>query len=303
MSDQLELSIIGVDGSKWDVSGPEAGAQGVEMLPKTKQLLSDTPAKTFWIKSGGGSQRYQGFNYQRRDPMFGFSVYGRTPGEWRDIDSRFRMALGNYNDQFTCNAVTQPDDQFRELNIRLLQQPDPWNSSWEGKDPHLYCESTVMIDGACETPHWVGPMEVDSWTLPSGTSGSHTFMEANPGDVPIFKRWVVNAPSAVILPDFSYGQEQDFQRPVGADAARTVPLPVLVSGEDSDVDTNDNNEYIVAANGAPVWMRTGGNFAFYPIAPHTPPTAVPFSVSGATTGFTVTLEMDRWYSRAWGVSL
>lgn len=308
MSDFLELSLTGVEGSQWDVSGPQAGAQGVWMLPQTSKLLSDTPAKTFWIKSGYG-QKYQGFQYQRRDPLFGFFIDpDASPQQWRDIDSRFRLALGHYNDQFVISATTQPDNQTRQLTIRLLQEPTSWEKgAWEGKDPHLYSASTIVVDGACETPHWVGEMETASWTITSGSSGAaNILLPGNPGDVAIFPRWFVNAPTSGTatwtIPDYSWGQEADFFRPAGADATRTVPLPGLLPGEDCDVNTNDDLEYIIAVNKSPVWMRNNGDFAFYPIAPQTPPTLVPISVTGATPPMTATVECDRWYTRAWGVS-
>lgn len=60
MSDQWALSITGADGSHWDIEGPDWGLQGVWLLPKPKQFY-ESPAQTFWIKSGGGLQKYQGY--------------------------------------------------------------------------------------------------------------------------------------------------------------------------------------------------------------------------------------------------
>lgn len=312
MSRYLELQLIGVDGSVWDVSGPRAGHQGVEMLPKTKRLLSDTPAKTFWIKSGSG-QKYQSFQYQRRDPLFGFATFGRTPDGWADIDSRFRAALGYYDDEFTIKATTQPDNTTRTLAIRLLDNPTSWESDWEGHEPFTRTTSTVMVDGACQIPHWTGEVETRSWTVLSGQisggNAASTIRVGNPGDVPIFPRWLGDAPPSGTatwrIADYSWGQEADFGRPPLADVTHIVPvLPNgVVPGEDWQIDTDDDNEYIVAANGSPLWTRTRGQFAFYPIAAKTPATDVPVSLTGAAVGMTITIEMDRYFTRAWGVSL
>jgi hypothetical protein len=58
-----------------------------------------------------------------------------------------------------------------------------------------------------------------------------------------------------------------------------------------------------AAGGIGPWMRSSGNTLIYPVAPHTAGHNVTVSVTGATAGVTATIEVDRWFSRPWGVSL
>lgn len=300
MMDTMVIWMTGVDGSRWDLSGPDAGIQGVELRPGPKRFI-DAPVKTFWLQ-GAINQVYQGLQYQRRDPLFSVTVFADNPLAWRDIDSRFRLALGDPNSQFTLHV--EVGASMRSLDLRLLQEPTAYEQgAWEGKDPALYAVSTLQIQAAAEQPFWYGPDLVTSWSLPSGTSGSTTLSMQNFGDVIVWPSWFVNAPASWMLPDFSWGQEAEYQRPAGADATRTVALPALLTGEDSDVQSDPDQEWIIAANGAPVWQRGAGAGMLYPIAPRTPATQVPVSVTGANAGASVTLTIPQRFSRPFGVSL
>lgn len=301
MTDQMIIWMIGVDGSRWDLSGPDAGLQGVELRPGPKRLI-DAPAKTFWVQ-GAARMHYQGKQFERRDPTFAVNIVGDNPSHWRDIDSRFRMALGMYDDEFAIYNQTGAD--IRRLDLRLLSEPVPWeNGPWEsGRDPHLYSASTLLINAAASQQFWYGPDLEFEWELESGTAGGTSFPVENLGDVVVWPRWFVTAPGAWILPDYSWGQELAYQRPLLADVIRKVPVPVLLPGEDCDVWVDPDEEPYVAANGAPVWARAGGNGMLYPIAPHTKSTSVPVTVTGANPGAAVTLTIPRRYSRPLGVTL
>lgn len=304
MSDFLSLAIVAPSGRRWDISGVGQGAQGVELMPKPKQFY-DSPAQTYWIKSGGALQKYQGFSFKRRDPLFGLVICGDDPEEEAEIHSQMRMDLGMYDDTFRLEGTTSYGT--RSLTMRLLEDPKAYETGdWEGKDPHLYEAGTLMVSAACEQPHWAGDPVPESWTLPSGTSGSTTtFLHpGNPGDVPVFPRWTLNAPAQWTIPDPSFGQELDLQRPAGADLARTYPVVALLAGEDVEIDTNGDKPFMIThAGGFGPWMRSGGRELIYPVKAHTPPFETTVSVTGAVAGVTATLECDRWYSRPFGVSL
>lgn len=305
MSDYLAIRLIGKSGRVWTISGPGAGCEGVELMPKPKQFY-DSPAVTYWISAGGGMQKYQGFSYKRRDPLFGLVIAGDDPEDELAIADEVRQDLGDPDDTFQLEAETQRWG-IRRLTMRLLEDPKAFESGdWEGKDPHLYEANTLMISAACEQPHWAGDPVTASWTLNSGTSGSTTTFQhpGNPGDVAVFPRWTLNAPAQWTLPDPSFGQEIDFQRPPGADTNRPYPVVALQAGEDVEIDTNTNNPFMItAAGGLGPWMRSQGRDMIYPVAPYTPPFPTSVSVTGAVTGVTATIEVDRWYSRPLGMSL
>lgn len=298
MSDYLEITLTGADGSHWDLSGPSAGEQGVMMRPKPNGLI-DAPVKTMWIKSAFG-QKYQDRKFQRRDVVFSVQIHGGgNSDEWHEIDSQFRMALGMYDDQCTITYITS--DGARSLRLRLLEEPKAYETAaYEDRDPHIFGDSTLVITAAAEQPFWFSEPITDSWVLSSGTSGSGTLTVSNPGDVPLWPKYTVTAPSTWVLSDRSWGQ--DLYGQAVEHAARTETLPALLVGEDSDLDSRPDEEPIIAANRAPVWTRWNGRGLLYPIPPHTPPTEVPVSVSGAVAGASVEVTLEPWFSRPWGVT-
>ncbi len=300
MSDDLVLWMTGVDGSRFDLSGPAAGIQGVELAPGPKRII-DAPAKTFWLQ-GAENMFYQGKQFLRRDPTFILNILADDPYTWRDTDSRIRMALGMYDRQFTLHA--EIGGTVRHLDMRLLNEPTAYEQGeWEGKFPGIYSASTLLVNAAAEQPFWYADDLEFSWSLASGTSGSTTFPAQNLGDVIVWPSWFVTAPGIWTIADYSWGQEAEYQRAAGADAARTLPLPTLVSGEDCDVTSDPDSEWIIAANGAPVAQRASGTGLMYPIAPLTQPTSIPVGVTGANPGAAVTLTIPRRFSRPFGVSL
>ncbi|WP_405490489.1 hypothetical protein [Nocardia sp. NBC_00511] len=274
-------------------------------MPKPKNFY-DSPAVTYWISSGGGLQKYQGFSYKRRDPLFGLVIAGDDPEEEIAIADQVRQDLGDPDDTFQLEAETTRWG-VRRLTMRLLEDPKSFETGdWEGKDPFNFQANTVMVSAACEQPHWAADPVTSAWTLSSGTSGSTSSFAhpGNPGDIAVFPRWTLNAPGQWTLPDLSFGQEIDFQRTPGADTNLMFPVVALLAGEDVEVDTNTDKPFILTvAGGLGPWMRSNGREMIYPVAPYTPPFSTTVSVTGATAGVAATIEVDRWYSRPFGMSL
>ena len=307
MKQYLNIWLEGVDGSIWHLSGAKAGDEGAFMLPKLQKFI-DAPAQTLWVKSGYRSH-YQGVKFERRDPVFKVHIYSNSndPDDWQNVESRFRMALGMYDQEFTIGMETV--DGARTLKMRLLDEPKAYQGEWEGKDPHLYAESSLDVSAAASQPFWVGQTIVQPILFPSG-SGTKYVTVSNPGDVAIWLRWRIPAPSKVTLPDWSWGQESayslidpdDVYTPAD-DSARVWSTPTLVAGEHLKVNSAPDRPLMIAANGANVPGRAHGTGLLYPVAPHTPPTQVPVVMTGGPTNATVYLENDQWYSRPWGVTI
>lgn len=311
MSDYLAIRLHGVDGSVWDIEGPDAGAQGVWILPKPKQFW-DTPAVTYWIKSGGALERYQGYSFKTRKPLFGLVAAADDPLEHRDIDSELRIALGMYDPTFEVEAIALPDGTSRRLRMRLWKDPEAFETlDFEGYDPALFGAGSMMVSAACEMPHWFGPPAVASWTNPTTVGAGQTNSDwilhpGNPGDVPVFARWYLNAPAKQWrIPDPSWGQKRPGAgEVVPEDAQRQYTVTELFAGEDVDLNSHPDEEFMrTVTGGLGPWMRSKGRTLIYPVKPHTPPTLMPISVTGAPAGVTATIEVDRWYSRPVGVSL
>jgi len=305
MSDHFALQLLGCDGSTWDIEGPDADAQGVFLLPRPQQFYH-SPAVTYWIKSGGAGEKYQGFSYAPRKPLFALVTHDTDPDVWRALWSDLTLAFGDPDDTFRLRAET--NDGVRFLRMRLRQHLAAFEAIEPivGMDPHLFGCGSVGVDAQCDQPHWYGTPGITSWSLPSGTSGNTTtFLHpGNPGPVPIWPRWTLTAPATWVLPDRSYGQEDDFGRYGDDDSANTWTSTPLVAGEDVLIDSNPDEEFMVTvAGGLGPLMRQGGDFLVYPVAPFTAPHNVTVAVSGATAGATATIECDRWFDTPFGRSL
>lgn len=303
----LKIYLIGQDGSRWNLTDATEGV----MLRPGPQMLMDAPAKTYWIESSTGSH-YQGMTFSRRDPVFSVQIADPSPRPnplvWADIDSRFRRALGMVGeDQFQLE-VHSPYG-VRRITLRQLTEPTAYASAdYEKKSPWLWCDSTLAIAGACENPFWESdPYEV-SWELESGTAGSDEILWENRGDVPVWWKGFATAPALWTVFDGSWGQKiyakatPPYTRAT-EDLNRTQALPALLAGEDTDIDSDPDEQTLVARNGAPVQARWNSNGILYPLRPYLEPTPVPISVTGANPGAAITFSIPRWFSRPWGVTL
>lgn len=304
MSDYWSLRLLGCDGSEWDIEGPDAGAQGAFILPKAQQFYH-SPAVTYWVQAGAG-QKYQGFAYAPRKPLFHICTTSDDPEDWRDIWSRLSMAFGDPDDVFRLESTTA--DGVRYLQMRLRQHLAAFEAieGLSGKDPHLFGCGSVGVDAQCEQPHWYSDPVQFSWSLPSGTSGATTTFQhpGNPGPVTIWPRWYLTAPGRWVIPDRSYGQEDKFGRHGYNDATNTYSVVALSSGEDLEIDSDPDEEFMVTiAGGLGPWMRSQGDVLTYPIPKFTPPHTVTVSVTSATAGATATIECDRYYDTPFGRSL
>lgn len=303
----LKLWLVGQDGSRWNLTDETEGV----MLRPGPSMLIDAPAKTYWIDSSTGSH-YQGMSFGRRDPVFSVQIKDPSPNPnpyvWADIDSRFRRALGMVgDDEFQLEAHTAYG--VRSITMRLLTEPTAYaTADYEKKSPWLTTDSTLAISAACEDPFWqADPLEL-TWELASGTSGSGTIPIENRGDVPVFWKAFATAPALWTVADFSWGQKiyakatPPYTRAFD-DADRTVALPALLTGEDTDINTDPDEQTLVAHNGAPVQARWNSNGLLYPLRAYLEPTPVPISVTGANPGAAITFTIPRAFSRPWGATL
>lgn len=303
MSRYLNLTLIGQDGVRWDLTEE---TEGVLLRPGPQQII-DAPAKTYWLESSTGAH-YQGVSFPRRDPSFSVQIHDPDPDVWADLDSRFRRSLGMVGeDQFQLEARTSYG--VRRLTMRLLAEPKAYaTAQYENKDPFLFCDSTLAITAACENPFWeADPVEL-SWELESGTSGETELLFENRGDVPVFWKGFMTAPGKWELSDKSWGQKIYAKTTypyhcADDDADRSVWSPLLVTGEDTDIDSDPDEPTLVARNGAPVQARWESNGILYPIRPYLEPTPVPIRVTDAYPGAAIMIWIPRAFSRPWGVSI
>jgi len=295
----MEVELTGVHGEQYFLEGPRV--EDVELRPGPKQLI-DAPVRTFWLQ-GAQRMHYQGFQFERRDPIFSLNICGSDPDHWRWLDSQVRLAFGFPDDQFRITVRT-PDSE-RWLDLRMLSTPTAWETAeWEkGKDPHLIRTSTLLINAAAEVPFWQSEDWVKEWEVDS-TNWSETFLIENPGDIEVWPKYFLPAPGQWQVSDKSFGQEWKHQRKKDIDLDRMAPpFPTLLPGEDLDVDSDPDEELMIAANEAPVWARYDGNDLMYPVPGLTPETEWTISGTGLHVGDGVKMTLPRRYSRPLGVSL
>lgn len=306
MSAQLKIELTGQDGSYWRLSGPGAGVQGAILAPNVQQFI-DAPVKTLWVPGPFG-ENYIGKRVQRREMVFSVQIGdgNMSPDTWSTIDSKWRWAF-DYDNESTITATTA--DGVRRLNVRLLEEPKPYND----KDPHLTADNPVVMTVASAFPYWV---EDDAEYVWSGVNdhGFTQFPVHNDGDVPVWLRWVLTAPGLWTVPDFSWGN--DMYSRGNADLGRMIPLPLLKPNEHISVDSDPRVQTIIAVNDSPVQQRWKGNDLLYPLMPGKTATIPltlkhaintgPLGLLSTVVGGAAKLTVPRWFSRPWsspGLSL
>lgn len=288
-----KIEIFGCHGEYFCISGPGMGEQGVILQPKLKGAI-DAPVKTLWVPGAFG-QSYVDFRWQRRDVVFTVEISGDGDADvWEAIDSKFRFAF-DYG-KLTEIRYTTAGGSVRSLYVQLLEEPKAYEASgWEGKDPHLYGESTTVYTVAAELPFYVGQTEIH---VESGATakGRFTFDVNVDCDIPVWPKWTLTDQAIWRLPDFSWGYEE-----YGTgieDMGRMIQLKYLPKGAGLVVDSDPRRQTFLAKNRINYQGLMNGQDLLYPIQGGTY-ASIPVEVSGATQGWACKLEIPKWYSRPW----
>lgn len=292
---RARIEIFGVNGEVFIISGPGAGGQGVELMPKLKGAV-DAPVKSLWLPSSYG-QTFVDFIWQRRDVVFTVNIFDDEgdPDVWEVIDSKWRFAF-DYSKETTIRYTK--NGNYRDLRVRLLEEPKAYESgSWEGKDPTLYACSTIVMTVAAELPFYVGPSDFYEWAE-DGSSGRTTIQLNVDNDVPVWPKWTLTDQARWTLPDFSWGND-DYGTGI-TDTGRTVTLPFLPSGAGCVADSDPRKQTLLAKNRMNLQGLWKGQDLYYPILGGTY-SEIPVSVTDAVDGFRLQLEVPKWYSRPWSL--
>ncbi|ATN93990.1 minor tail protein [Mycobacterium phage Kumao] len=290
---RAKIEVFGVHGEYFCISGEGAGEQGVILRPKLKGAI-DAPVNSLWVPGSYG-KKFVDFRWERRDVVFTVQIFAESGDseDWHTIDSRWRFAF-DYVKETTIRYTTS--DGWRELRVRLLEEPEAYDSDdWEGKDPHLYAESTMVMTVAAELPFYVGPPDIYEWSG-EGTSGRTKFKLHVDCDVPVWPEWILSDQARWRLPDFSWGN-QEYGRGI-ADAGRTVELPFLPKGAGCTANSDPRVQTLIAKNRINLQGLWHGQDLLYPIAGGTYE-EIPVAVRDAVDGFACRLIVPKWYSRPW----
>lgn len=290
---RAKIEVFGIHGEYFCISGEGAGEQGVHLQPKLTGAI-DAPVRSMWMPGAYG-QTFVDFRWERREVIFTVTIFAEDgDGEsWHTVDSKWRFAW-DYVKESTVRFTTS--DGYRDMKLRMIEEPKSYESgSWEGKDPHLYATSTVVMTTAAELPFFVGPSDFYEWSGETGT-GRSSFRLSVDCDVPVWPKWTLTDQARWRLPDFSFGNEE-YGRGV-MDLGRTVELPFLSKGAGVVADSDPRVQTLMASNRINVQGLWKGQDLLYPIAGGTN-SSIPIAVKDAVAGYGVRLEVPKWYSRPW----
>lgn len=289
---RAKIEIFGVHGEYFCISGEGAGEQGVFLQPKLKGAI-DAPVKSMWLPGAYG-QTFVDFRWERREVIFTVSIFddGGDSESWHSLDSKWRYSF-DYVKQSTIRFTTS--DGYRDLKVQMIEEPKSYEGEWEGKDPHLYAASTVVMTTAAELPFFVGPSDFYEWSGSTST-GRTTFKLNADCDVPVWPKWTLTDQARWRLPDFSFGNEE-YGRGV-MDSQRIVELPFLPLGAGCVADSDPRVQTLLASNRINLQGLWSGQDLLYPIAGGTY-SSIPVSVADAVSGYALRLEVPKWYSRPW----
>jgi len=293
------VELEGVNGNWFTLSGPGMGEQGA-YLGTDVDGIYDAPVKT--IQNSHAFQTgstYGGKRNLQRDLVFGVWITDDNGESWESNDSEWRKAWDYAKD---AKLWITTETSRRYLKVKLAEQPQVQMEH----DPRLIGSQKVVMTCVANDPWWYEPDATATWIAPTDTSGgstvSGTVTVSNPTDVPIWLKWVIQAPGKPTLPDFSFGDDR-YERAT-IDAARQVVMPTLQTGEHILVDTDEEaiNGQVNSSTDTAVYMRMNGVTFCYPVPPYTPATALPVAMSKAPAGVGIQVRQPRPWSRPWGLA-
>ena len=264
-ADSVDVMLHGADGSYWNISGPRSAHSQVVMIEGGVGDLFDAPATThFKPRAGQSGTTYRGFRMEERNIVLRVLIFADSSVEWARVDSDFRRAL-DYDKQSELIVRSSMSGE-RRLKVRLAEAPA---YQWD-KDPNYHAAALTEFVVVAEDPFWYSGHEHDEFVFDGLNWYGGNVTVSNPGDVPVWPKWVLTAPAKFILPDVSFRDD--------AEKDRTIVLPFQPLGREVLVDTDPLEELITANDDTLLWAEMGGQFFQNPIPPRTPPTQIPVSI-------------------------
>lgn len=281
----MDLELHSAAGRIWHIHGTAAGAEGVGLL-KGAEGFWEAPLKAIWLQ--GAFQEgatYLGFKTEPLDVILPIGIRGNSTAEWSSTDTAFRNDLGDPDTEFTL--VAHSPSGTRRLALRLTDAP----VSVRDTDPSTDFYTRLVVQARAGWPRWVAEAETSVFTA-QAASASGTVTVSNPTDTWLYPQWVCEAPGKWVIPDFSFHDDDQ--------ADRVIATPTLATGQTLTIDTYPAHEPYVAADGSNIAGRFGGVTFVNAVPPHTPPTQIPVSVTGAKPGASCLLRMERNWRRPRG---
>lgn len=299
----LGIYILGAGGGpEVAVSGPRAGELGIALGKDQVQGIYHAPVDTEWKRARrqrGGS--FAGIETPYRDMKLGFQVAGDLGGgSWAEADSLLRSLFTFHLDPWwpddtLARLAVDSGDDYRTLSVQMFEEP----AFTPELDPDYLQYGNVFYSLRAAQPFWESEPAMTFFECPAGSaSRSGTIRVSNPTDVEMYQRWVLT-PGTWTIPDVSWTGAPRKRLPGGKYASRSIPLkPVTAAHGGLTIDLDPMHVMMQAKTGVNVMGEVGGGYyVMHTIPPHTPPTDLPISVTGAPAmGARAELHQPRLWS-------
>lgn len=280
-----------------DICGPDMGGQGICLLTGMSGLMHAprTPVRESSAYQEGSTPS----DFPRVDERiidFRLGTKGDTEEIWEQIESLLWTVLGFKHDCY-LRMYSKGGTQWRELKIRLDRKPKDDMTYVPGLTKHQAWSITAV---ACD-PWWYSETLTSSWVKTVGTTTANGLLIVeNAADQECWLQFASNEitnNSTWKLPD-ALGKYPAGHALAGQQVTHTLPL--LTAGQDFLVDTHPLAETLQVLDDSQQWAKMKAEAFLYPLAPHTPPTAIPISVTGGTAASSVTVFMTQRWDRPFG---
>ncbi|WKD60925.1 hypothetical protein CCICO_04440 [Corynebacterium ciconiae DSM 44920] len=268
--EKIDIRLVGVDGSVWDLSGRRGGTQGVWLDRAHTGFITDTPVETVWQSSVGQiGGTFRGMNFAPREITLPVMVLDDKSRAWQETDSQWRRAW-SYREDSILQVMS--GDSVRSLRVRLKATPEQKLEESSGQERGASLMLMHLIAG---DPLWSSETVTEPWIF-DGVHWTGNVTVTNPTDMPMWLKWTVTGPASIILPDFSFESRPGY--PGFDQQRRRIVLPHLRYRWDAVVDSDPTHEQLAVVGKPNFWMLLEKPF-LYPVPPRTPPTELPLAVN------------------------
>lgn len=275
------VEITGVNGDVVVLSGDQVGEDGMWLATELEGFYDPEIETVTRAPANRSGTRFISHRILERTLIFRVTIandegIGQT---WRERDARWRK-LWSPNKYTRIRVIT--DDGSRTLKARLSEIQVQMNT-----DPHVNGATDVNMTVVADDPFWYAPD--DTYEVTVNGSATIPVLLANPTENPVFPVWVLEAPGAWTIPDWS---------PDTPD--KQILMPEISGGAHLVVDTDPAARQLQSAAGDPVWARMNGVRFRNHLPEYTGKVDFKISVD-ADSPRQAQLRLKRPFNRPWGV--
>lgn len=280
---KADIVYVGIDGSRWNLSGENWGDQGAYLGRQPRGLYSASGSAIWNQGAFQEGATFEGLRWEPRDMVFEIVLEAFSDVDFEEVYTRWQSAWSFVKQGHL--EYTSKTSGTRVLPVQLLEV-----SEFEPEfDPRLNGHGVLVMTIRAGKPWWRSESDFDSWVFDGRNFAGDSVTVWNPTDRPLRLRWALTGPARFILPDF------DFDNSDGEQGERMVRIPFIRYGWEATVNTDPHKMAITCPQNENLWAQMGGQQFEFEIPPHTPPTDIPVFVDPLPVlPFTVPPEWSMW---------